>query len=61
MQDEDREYYRRRAEEEISRAQQSDDERSVRAHFLLAGYYLDRVYGTDPVQLRQAADQLRGD
>lgn len=54
MQSEDREYYYRRAEEEISRAQDAWDERSVRAHYLLAGYYLEQVYGEDPALFRKA-------
>jgi hypothetical protein len=45
MSEDDRIYYSRRAEEEISRAQASEDERLVRFHYILGGLYLDRVYG----------------
>ena len=60
MQNEDQDYYYRRAEEEIALAQQANHERSVRAHYLLAGYYLDRVYGTDPVFFREALPNKPG-
>jgi hypothetical protein len=39
-------YYERRAEEEIARALGSDDPRVSRAHYLLAGMYLDRVHSS---------------
>jgi hypothetical protein len=45
MSDDDKAYYYRRAEEEIERAQSSLDEKAVSAHYHLAGFYLDRVYG----------------
>jgi hypothetical protein len=45
MSDEDRAYYRRRAEEEVARACESGDARSVRLHYHLASFYLERVYG----------------
>ena len=45
MSDEDREYFYHRAEEEIARAQASSDERVVKLHYELAGFYLDKVYG----------------
>ena len=41
----DESYYRRRAEEEIERAQQSNDPNVVRSHYLLAELYLDQIYG----------------
>ena len=40
----DRIYYYRRAEQELAAAQGSRDERVVRCHYHLAGFYLDRVY-----------------
>ena len=46
MSEDDRAYYYRRAEEEIARAQAATDERGVSAHYHLAGYYLDRVFGS---------------
>lgn len=48
MPEDDRSYFHRRAEEEIARAQASDDERLVSFHYNLAGLYLDRVFGTGP-------------
>jgi hypothetical protein len=52
MSDDDRDYFRRRAEEEIARAQASDDARLVSFHYHLAGLYLDKVYAA-PKRLRQ--------
>jgi hypothetical protein len=40
-------YFHRRAEEEIAQAQACDDERLVQFHYLLAGFYLDLVYGRE--------------
>jgi hypothetical protein len=47
MSEEDRNYYRRRAEEEVEWARASADARSVRLHYLLATAYLDRAYGQE--------------
>jgi hypothetical protein len=41
----DRDYHYQRAETELVRAQQATDPAAVKAHYLLAGYYLDRAYG----------------
>lgn len=38
-------YYYRRAEAELARAQQADHPAAVRAHYILAGHYLDLTYG----------------
>jgi hypothetical protein len=40
-------YLEARAETEINLAQASDHPAVVRAHYLLAGYYLNRLYGQD--------------
>jgi hypothetical protein len=45
MSDDDRDYYYRRAEQEIACAQASRNEEAVRVHYCLAGLYLDRVFG----------------
>lgn len=45
MSPEDQAYYLERAEEELERAQRSDHPDAVKAHYLLAGFYLDLVYG----------------
>ena len=48
MSSEERDYYERRAEAEISLAQQAEHARAVRAHYELASAYLDRVHGDTP-------------
>ena len=41
-------YYERRAEAEISLAQQARHARAVKAHYELASAYLDRIHGDTP-------------
>lgn len=41
----DRSYYVRRAEAELALAQSAAHPAAMRAHYHLAGYYLDKVYG----------------
>ncbi|WCT72654.1 hypothetical protein PQ455_13560 [Sphingomonas naphthae] len=41
----DQAYYYERAEAELRLAQQATEPAVVKAHYQLAGYYLDRVYG----------------
>ena len=60
MSDDDRSYYRRRAEEEIARAQASTNERAVSAHYHLAGFYLDRVYGEGGAQADPTPSKAEG-
>ena len=43
VKDEDRAYFERRAEEEIERARESTDPRSVAIHYALSELYLDRI------------------
>ncbi|MGK6356262.1 hypothetical protein ACMGDH_13690 [Sphingomonas sp. DT-207] len=38
-------YFYDRAEAELEAAQNADHPAAVRAHYLLAGHYLDRFYG----------------
>lgn len=45
MGESDRDYYYQRAESELALAQQSTNQEAVKAHYELAGYYLDLVYG----------------
>ncbi len=46
----DKDYFRERAEAELRMAQRARDPAAVRAHYTLAGHYLDRVYsGSDQV------------
>ncbi len=42
----DLDYYQQRAEQEIALAQSSQHPEAVRAHYLLAGFYLDLVYSS---------------
>lgn len=41
----DRNYFYKRAEAELKMAQAARDPSAVRAHYTLAGHYLDRAYG----------------
>jgi len=43
----DRAYYELRAEAELELAQRAEHPAVVRAHYILAGNYLDIVYGND--------------
>lgn len=62
MQQEDVEYFERRAEQELRLAQLAVHPRVVRAHYFLAGIYLDKVYGgpaetaAEPAGLRLVHD-----
>lgn len=40
-------YFYDRAEAELEAAQNADHPAAVRAHYLLAGHYLDRFYGPE--------------
>ena len=40
----DHAYYYQRAEKELLMAQKAESPESVKAHYTLAGYYLDMVY-----------------
>jgi hypothetical protein len=46
--DDERSYFRRRAEIEIEAAQAARHPEAVRAHYLLAGYYLDLAFNPAP-------------
>jgi hypothetical protein len=41
----DRDYFYRRAEAELKMAKMARDPGAMRAHYTLAGHYLDRAYG----------------
>jgi len=44
-------YFEKRAEAELECAQQAEHPAAARAHYLLAGFYLDRIYGSErPVE-----------
>ena len=46
----DGEYYENRAEQELELAQRSDHPAVVRAHYLIAGFYLDSIYNPDAAE-----------
>ncbi|HYD39082.1 MAG TPA: hypothetical protein VEA60_15805 [Allosphingosinicella sp.] len=48
MSQEEREYFERRAEAELSLAQAAQHRRAVQAHYELAAAYLDRIHGEAP-------------
>ena len=50
MSDDEKAYFQQRAEAEIALAQRSEHPDVVRSHYLLAGYYLDRIHypGAEP-------------
>ena len=55
-------YFERRAEAELELAVQAIHPAAVRAHYLLAGYYLDQVYGAadEPTQSAIAPSPAQG-
>ena len=48
MREDDATYFYRRAEAELEQAQRADKPEAVRAHFMLANAYLERVAETEP-------------
>jgi hypothetical protein len=44
----DIDYFQRRAEQEIEQATAADHPNAVRAHYQLAGYYLDLLHNPTP-------------
>lgn len=49
MAEAEKEYLEERAEAELSMAQAAAHPAAVRAHYLMAGFYLDRLYCSDGV------------
>lgn len=47
----DKDYFYRRAESELEMAQKTVIPEAVKAHYTLAGYYLDKVYCDQPATL----------
>jgi hypothetical protein len=47
-------YYSRRAEAELELAQRATHPAAVRAHYVIANHYLDRVYGGTDRRARAA-------
>ena len=56
MPDDERSYFQARAEEEIEAARAASHSEAVRAHYLLAGYYLDLVHNPAAARSNLAAD-----
>jgi hypothetical protein len=60
----DRSYYRKRAEDELSKAREAATPEAGRAHFMLAGFYFDLVFN-DGSELRALgevpADSMPGE
>jgi len=49
--DEDRDYYYHRAEAELEMAQRSAVPAAVKAHYILAGHYLDKAYAPEEAEM----------
>lgn len=45
--EDDKEYFYKRAENELEMAQRTESPAALKAHYTLAGYYLDKVYSDD--------------
>jgi hypothetical protein len=58
--EEDEAYLEARAEAELSLAQSAKHPGAVRAHYLLAGYYLDRLYNPGDEELRAGNESWAG-
>jgi len=56
--DDDKEYYYRRAESELEMAQRTENPEAVKAHYTLAGYYLDKVYNDDAAAIMASNDAM---
>ena len=59
MSDDERLYFRERAEVEIRAAQAAGHPEAARAHYVLAGYYLDLSYNPDRSSPASAIDDQR--
>ena len=60
----DRAYYYQRAAAEISMAQRATGPQAVRAHYNLAGHYLDQAYGGTsgrPASSEEVREHLKTD
>ena len=54
----DREYFEKRAEAELSLAQAAAHPAAVRAHYLMAGLYLDRLYCPENENVMRPSNSL---
>jgi hypothetical protein len=53
-------YFRKRAEAELEAAQTAEHANAVRAHYLLAGYYLDLVHNEEAQAALNSSEEGRG-
>ena len=51
-------YWQERAEAQLRLARSAADDRAVRAHSLLAGYYFDRAFGAREKEAARASESL---
>jgi hypothetical protein len=61
MSTDDRSYFEHRAEMELEMAQRAEHPEAVRAHYLMAGLYLDKIHaipGSDAAEGVCAAERL---
>jgi hypothetical protein len=58
--DEESAYLEARAEAELSLAQSADHPAVVRAHYMMAGFYLDRLYNPEEEIVRESNALLAG-
>ena len=56
----DRDYFYRRAEIELEMAQRTEIPAAVKAHYMLAGYYLDKVYSDAAPAANDAGETAPG-
>jgi hypothetical protein len=54
-------YFEERAEEELELAQRATHPKAVKAHYDLAGFYLDRVHGAPETEPQQPSEQPLGE
>jgi hypothetical protein len=60
MPDKSASYFEERAEEELEMAQRATHPKAVKAHYELAGFYLDRVHGA-PEETEQTNETTPAD
>lgn len=58
--EDDKDYFYKRAENELEMAQRTAVPEAVKAHYTLAGYYLDKVYNEDDAPPAEAEGEADG-
>jgi hypothetical protein len=59
--EDDKDYFYKRAENELEMAQRTEVPEAVKAHYTLAGYYLDKVYSDGDALVANGAGKPDGD